>query len=72
MNHASSSPPLYINDSTAKPVCISSSCISLAASVLSGLDESQDPCENFYDFASKPLLHPGLILSQRISKMAGG
>ncbi|EIW60033.1 Metalloprotease [Trametes versicolor FP-101664 SS1] len=36
----------------AEPVCLSPSCINLASSVLSSLDESQDPCENFYDFAN--------------------
>lgn len=36
-----------------QPVCLSPSCINLASSVLSSLDESQDPCENFYDFASE-------------------
>ncbi|KAI0780776.1 Metalloprotease [Trametes elegans] len=35
-----------------EPVCLSASCINLASSVLSSLDESQDPCENFYDFAN--------------------
>ncbi|KAI0636818.1 Metalloprotease [Trametes polyzona] len=35
-----------------EPVCLSPSCINLASSVLSSLDESQDPCENFYDFAN--------------------
>ncbi|KAH9901083.1 Metalloprotease [Cubamyces lactineus] len=35
-----------------EPVCLSPSCINLASSVISSLDESQDPCENFYDFAN--------------------
>lgn len=33
--------------------CLTPNCIILAASILSSLDTSQDPCENFYDFASK-------------------
>ncbi|KAI0831469.1 Metalloprotease [Trametes gibbosa] len=36
----------------AEPLCLSPSCINLASSVLSSLDETQDPCENFYDFAN--------------------
>lgn len=37
--------------------CFSPQCIVLSASILSSLDASQDPCENFYDFASA-LLQP--------------
>ena len=33
--------------------CLTSDCITLSASILSSLDTSQDPCENFYDFASE-------------------
>ncbi|TFK42726.1 hypothetical protein BDQ12DRAFT_676709 [Crucibulum laeve] len=32
--------------------CLDSHCIVLSASILSSLDTSQDPCENFYDFAN--------------------
>ncbi|KAI0647206.1 Metalloprotease [Trametes meyenii] len=35
-----------------EPICLTASCINLASSVISSLDESQDPCENFYDFAN--------------------
>ncbi|KAJ7724074.1 hypothetical protein DFH07DRAFT_871903 [Mycena maculata] len=40
---------------TSPPVeqpCTSSECIILSASILSSLDVSQDPCENFFDFAN--------------------
>jgi len=33
-------------------VCFSADCIRLSASILSSLDTSVDPCENFYDFAN--------------------
>ncbi|KAI0341783.1 Metalloprotease [Trametopsis cervina] len=32
--------------------CFSSNCVTLAASIISSLDETVDPCENFYDFAT--------------------
>ncbi|KAF9483849.1 zincin [Pholiota conissans] len=32
--------------------CLEAHCIILSASILSSLDASQDPCENFYDFAN--------------------
>ncbi|PSR94067.1 hypothetical protein PHLCEN_2v4495 [Hermanssonia centrifuga] len=32
--------------------CFSPQCIMLSASVLASLDVTQDPCENFYDFAN--------------------
>ena len=37
---------------TRQELCFSPQCIVLSASVLSSLDLTQDPCENFYDFAS--------------------
>ncbi|KAF7338682.1 Endothelin-converting enzyme 1 [Mycena venus] len=40
---------------TSPPVdeaCLTSECIILSASILSSLDETQDPCENFFDFAN--------------------
>ncbi|KAH9484148.1 Endothelin-converting enzyme-like protein [Psilocybe cubensis] len=32
--------------------CLEPHCIILSASILSSIDTSQDPCENFYDFAN--------------------
>ncbi|PCH38139.1 zincin [Wolfiporia cocos MD-104 SS10] len=32
--------------------CLSPECIMLSSSILASLDTSQDPCENFYDFAN--------------------
>ncbi|RDX56605.1 Metalloprotease [Lentinus brumalis] len=48
-----------------QPVCISPSCISVASSVLASLDESQDPCENFYDFANGGWLKANPIPSDK-------
>ncbi|KAH7909726.1 Metalloprotease [Hygrophoropsis aurantiaca] len=33
-------------------VCLTPDCIILSAAILSSLDSSQDPCENFFDFAN--------------------
>ena len=35
---------------TTSEVCLTESCVQLAAKVLSGLDQSINPCENFYNF----------------------
>lgn len=32
--------------------CFSSECVVLSAAILSSLDPTQDPCENFYEYAS--------------------
>ncbi|KAF9567593.1 zincin [Agrocybe pediades] len=40
---------------TSKPeekACLEPHCVILSASILSSIDSSQDPCENFYDFAN--------------------
>lgn len=37
-------------------LCVSSVCIVLSANIIQGLDETQDPCENFYEFASTYLM----------------
>ncbi len=33
--------------------CFSSECVVLSATILSSLDTTQDPCENFYEYASE-------------------
>ncbi|KAF7295320.1 Endothelin-converting enzyme 1 [Mycena indigotica] len=38
--------------SPAEEVCITPECIKLSASILSSLDVSKDPCENFFEFAN--------------------
>ncbi|KAM5533255.1 hypothetical protein V8D89_013032 [Ganoderma adspersum] len=48
-----------------EPVCLSASCISLASSVLSALDETEDPCENFYDYANGGWLKSNPIPSDK-------
>ncbi|KAE9406762.1 zincin [Gymnopus androsaceus JB14] len=35
-----------------EPVCLTGDCIMLSASILSSLDTTQDPCENFYEFSN--------------------
>ncbi|KAJ7261339.1 hypothetical protein B0H12DRAFT_1106346 [Mycena haematopus] len=45
-------PPPGPTSPPVEPACLTSECIILSASILSSLDESQDPCENFFDFAN--------------------
>lgn len=35
--------------------CLTPDCVILAAQYLSSIDATQDPCENFYDYAGLPL-----------------
>ncbi|PPQ78520.1 hypothetical protein CVT25_011792 [Psilocybe cyanescens] len=47
--------PVPIPEPTTSPEekrCLEPHCIILSASILSSIDSSQDPCENFYDFAN--------------------
>ncbi|KAF8636703.1 hypothetical protein AX17_003507 [Amanita inopinata Kibby_2008] len=44
--------PVPTNLPPEKETCTTSQCIVLSASILASLDTSQDPCENFYDFAN--------------------
>ncbi|KIL69617.1 hypothetical protein M378DRAFT_184036 [Amanita muscaria Koide BX008] len=44
--------PVPTNLPPNKETCNTAQCIVLSASILSSLDTSQDPCENFYDFAN--------------------
>ncbi|KAJ7871420.1 hypothetical protein B0H14DRAFT_2724026 [Mycena olivaceomarginata] len=45
-------PPPGPTSPPAEKPCLTSECIILSASILSSLDETQDPCENFFDFAN--------------------
>ncbi|CAH0403542.1 unnamed protein product [Chilo suppressalis] len=44
-------PPCYQPEPKESSVCLSSSCIYTASEVIRALDTSQDPCEDFYEFA---------------------
>ncbi|KAK7023952.1 Endothelin-converting enzyme 1 [Favolaschia claudopus] len=45
-------PPPGPTSPPAEQPCLTTECIKLSAAILSSLDESQDPCENFFDFAN--------------------
>ncbi|KAH8106762.1 Metalloprotease [Cristinia sonorae] len=47
--------------------CLSPECITLSSAVLASLDESQDPCNNFFDFANGGWLKQHLIPSDKSS-----
>ncbi|EPT06082.1 Metalloprotease [Fomitopsis schrenkii] len=49
LNGRGQEPPITV---TSTPACLSADCIILSSSILSSLNTSQDPCENFYDFAN--------------------
>ncbi|PZC81626.1 hypothetical protein B5X24_HaOG212332 [Helicoverpa armigera] len=44
-------PPCYQPESKDQAVCLKGSCIYTASEVIRALDETQDPCEDFYEFA---------------------
>ncbi|KAF9052689.1 hypothetical protein BJ165DRAFT_1413126 [Panaeolus papilionaceus] len=47
------SPPVPTSTTRPQPpTCLEPHCIVLSADILSSLDTTQDPCENFYDFAN--------------------
>lgn len=53
ITRTASLPPVPVPTSPPhEKACLEPHCIVLAASILSGIDASQDPCENFYDFAN--------------------
>ncbi|KAK7023949.1 Endothelin-converting enzyme 1 [Favolaschia claudopus] len=45
-------PPSGPTSSPSEQPCLTPECIKLSASILSSLDETQDPCENFFDFTN--------------------
>ncbi|KAH9634372.1 hypothetical protein HF086_010852, partial [Spodoptera exigua] len=44
-------PPCYQPETRDQAVCLKGSCIYTASEVIRALDETQDPCEDFYEFA---------------------
>ncbi|XP_049881763.1 endothelin-converting enzyme homolog isoform X2 [Pectinophora gossypiella] len=44
-------PPCYQPEPREDSVCLSSSCIYTASEVIRALDETQNPCDDFYEFA---------------------
>ncbi|KPJ19277.1 Endothelin-converting enzyme 1 [Papilio machaon] len=44
-------PPCYRPEPAESNVCLSSSCIYTASEVIRALDETQNPCDDFYEFA---------------------
>ncbi|XP_075986986.1 M13 family metallopeptidase neprilysin 3 isoform X2 [Anticarsia gemmatalis] len=44
-------PPCYQPEIPEQEVCLKGSCIYTASEVIRALDETQDPCEDFYEFA---------------------
>ena len=54
------------NDKTSqntKNICIEEDCVIASATILSSLDRSTDPCENFYDFACGGWIKKALEMS---------
>ncbi|KAF8078094.1 hypothetical protein FPV67DRAFT_33082 [Lyophyllum atratum] len=45
-------PPPSPTNKPEEDACLTPQCILLSGSILSSVDTSQDPCENFYDFAT--------------------
>ncbi|KAI0006055.1 Metalloprotease [Russula compacta] len=45
-------PPPGPSNPPEKKECFSPACVMLSAAILSSLDTTQDPCENFYEFAT--------------------
>lgn len=44
-------PPCYQPEPKGPSICLSSSCIYTASEVIQALDETKDPCDDFYEFA---------------------
>ena len=51
------------DDRNSKNICIEEDCVIASATILSSLDRSTDPCENFYDFACGGWIKKALEMS---------
>ena len=51
------------DDRNSKNICIDEDCVIASATILSSLDRSTDPCENFYDFACGGWIKKALEMS---------
>ena len=52
-------------------VCLTESCVQLAAKVLSGLDQSINPCENFYNFTCGNWIYNTIIPKGSVASFPG-
>lgn len=50
--------------------CMTEGCITAAAKVIENLDESVDPCDNFYEFACGKFLRDTVIPDEQIAVMS--
>ena len=42
---------LYVQATSSSKVCLSQECIKLSAAIISAMDPSVDPCQDFYNFS---------------------